>query len=183
MRVMPYSLWNDIFYNRNQIYDYHSFTNAVASYPTLCNENSSNQYTDDEMCLRELATMFAHMEQETSLLHFTTELACTPTNLSHSACNYKSTNWSKNAWPPVSGVQYYGRGPFQLTWNFNYGPYSSIAFNGDKNVLLKNPDLVATDGRLSMMSAFWFYMTPQSPKPSMHDIVTGYWVPNSSDAN
>jgi len=69
-----------------------------------------------------------------------------------------------------------------LTWNFNYGPFSSIAYSGDKNVLLKNPDLVATDGRLSMMSAFWFYMTPQSPKPSMHDIVTKYWVPNSSDS-
>lgn len=32
-----------------------------------------------------------------------------------------------------------------------------------------------------MESALWFYMTPQSPKPSMHQVVTGSFVPNESD--
>ena len=27
----------------------------------------------------------------------------------------------------------------------------------------------------------WVYMTPVSPKPSMHEIMTGYYVPNSYD--
>ena len=27
----------------------------------------------------------------------------------------------------------------------------------------------------------WFYMTPSEPKPSMHDVVTGYWAPNAKD--
>jgi len=34
---------------------------------------------------------------------------------------------------------------------------------------------------LAIASAFWFYVMPQSPKPSMHDAVTGFWQPNTAD--
>jgi hypothetical protein len=34
---------------------------------------------------------------------------------------------------------------------------------------------------MAFRAAIWFYMTPQPPKPSMHDIATGYWIPNSVD--
>ena len=27
----------------------------------------------------------------------------------------------------------------------------------------------------------WFYMSPQSPKPSMHEVVTGFYVANERD--
>lgn len=46
---------------------------------------------------------------------------------------------------------------------------------------LKNPDLVAQDAYTAFAAGFWFYMNPQSPKPSMHDIVTGLFTPNSVD--
>ena len=48
--------------------------------------------------------------------------------------------------------------------------------------LLENPDLVHEDGSIAMAAAIWFYMTPQDPKPSMHDIMTGFYEPNSYDA-
>lgn len=32
-----------------------------------------------------------------------------------------------------------------------------------------------------MASAIWFYMAPQPPKPSMHDIVTTRWKPSQGD--
>lgn len=32
-----------------------------------------------------------------------------------------------------------------------------------------------------MCAGIWFYMTPQDPKPSMHDVMTGYFIPNSKD--
>ena len=32
-----------------------------------------------------------------------------------------------------------------------------------------------------MASGIWFYMTPQDPKPSMHDVMTGFFVPNAID--
>jgi len=47
--------------------------------------------------------------------------------------------------------------------------------------LLDNPERVASEGWLAFASALWIYMTPVSPKPSMHDIVAGFWQPNSID--
>lgn len=47
--------------------------------------------------------------------------------------------------------------------------------------LLNDPDLVATDGLISFETAFWFWMTPQSPKPSCHAVITGGWTPSEAD--
>ncbi len=77
-------------------------------------------------------------------------------------------------------MSYYGRGAHQLSYNFNYAPFSQVAF-GDASVLLNDPDRVAREGWLAISSAIWFYMTPGSPKPSMHDMMVGYWQANASD--
>lgn len=37
------------------------------------------------------------------------------------------------------------------------------------------------DGFLAMAAGIWFYMTPQDPKPSMHDVMTGFFEPNATD--
>ena len=50
-------------------------------------------------------------------------------------------------------------------------------------VLLKNPELVQEDSMSAFLSALWFYMTPQAPKPSMHDVASGWYVPTQSDLN
>ncbi|MCI45353.1 class I chitinase, partial [Trifolium medium] len=47
--------------------------------------------------------------------------------------------------------------------------------------LLNNPDLVANDAVISFKTALWFWMTPQSSKPSCHDVITGRWSPSSAD--
>lgn len=61
--------------------------------------------------------------------------------------------------------------------NYNYGRCGKdIGAN-----LLNNPDLVATDPVISFKTAFWFWMTPQSPKPSCHDVITGRWNPSGAD--
>ena len=52
---------------------------------------------------------------------------------------------------------------------------------GDVNVLLQDPDRVAREGWLAMSSAIWFAMTPQAPKPSIHEVVAGFWQPNERD--
>ncbi|KAL6134690.1 hypothetical protein ACLB2K_066918 [Fragaria x ananassa] len=80
-------------------------------------------------------------------------------------------------YPCAAGKQYYGRGPIQLSWNYNYGLCGkAIGAN-----LLNNPDLVATDPVISFKTAFWLWMTPQSPKPSCHDVITGRWNPSGAD--
>lgn len=80
-------------------------------------------------------------------------------------------------YPCAPGKQYYGRGPIQISWNYNYGQCGR-AIGVD---LLKNPDLVATDPVISFKTGLWFWMTPQSPKPSCHDVITGRWNPSGAD--
>jgi len=53
---------------------------------------------------------------------------------------------------------------------------------GDKMILLKDPDRLATDGWLAAASGIYFYMAARSPKPSIHDVVTRFWRPNAIDA-
>ena len=48
--------------------------------------------------------------------------------------------------------------------------------------LLNNPDLVATDPTVAFKTAIWFWMTPQSNKPSCHDVITGLWTPTARDS-
>jgi basic endochitinase B len=83
-------------------------------------------------------------------------------------------------YPPVAGKKYYGRGPVQLSYNGNYG-YAGDCILGDHNILLKNPDLIETDPVLAFKTAIYFWMTPQTHKPSAHDVMIGVWQPKASD--
>lgn len=90
--------------------------------------------------------------------------------------NYCDTNYPQ--YPCAPGKKYYGRGPIQITHNYNYGPAGKAIVSD----LLANPDLVATDPTISFKTAFWFWMTAQSPKPSSHDVITGRWTPSAADS-
>lgn len=51
------------------------------------------------------------------------------------------------------GFKYRGRGPIQLTGKANY-----VAFSKDMGIdVVSNPDLVATDKKVALMSAIWFW--------------------------
>ncbi|XP_059647410.1 basic endochitinase [Cornus florida] len=80
-------------------------------------------------------------------------------------------------YPCAPGRKYFGRGPIQISYNYNYGQ-AGRAIGVD---LLNNPDLVATDPVISFKTAIWFWMTPQSPKPSCHDVITKRWTPSGAD--
>lgn len=83
--------------------------------------------------------------------------------------------------PPVPGRSYHGRGVIQLSWNYNYGAFSHWLYDNGlmrdvitaRDTLLRRPDLVATNGALSILSGVWFWMTPQGQKPSSHDVLYG----------
>ncbi|KAJ0039540.1 hypothetical protein Pint_28628 [Pistacia integerrima] len=87
------------------------------------------------------------------------------------------TSHETTDWPCPPGKQYYGRGPIQLTHNYNYGQ----AGRGIRADLINNPDLVATDTVISFKTAIWFWMTPQANKPSSHNVITGRWTPSDAD--
>ncbi|XP_066370466.1 chitinase 1-like [Miscanthus floridulus] len=80
-------------------------------------------------------------------------------------------------WPCAAGKKYYGRGPIQISYNYNYGPAGQAIGAG----ILANPDLVASNPTVSFETAVWFWMTPQSPKPSCHAVMTGQWRPSGAD--
>jgi hypothetical protein len=47
--------------------------------------------------------------------------------------------------------------------------------------MLMQPEILELDPVKLWSSALWFYMTPQSPKPSMHEVVIGRFEPNAVD--
>jgi chitinase len=58
----------------------------------------------------------------------------------------------------VGGKRYYGRGPIQLSWNYNYCRASEFLF-GNAATLQQDPDLVARDPKVAWATALWFWMT------------------------
>ncbi len=80
-------------------------------------------------------------------------------------------------YPCASGKSYHGRGAIQLSWNYNYGQ-AGDALGVD---LLANPEQVATNPEYAIATALWFWMTPQAPKPSAHDVMVGNWIPSAQD--
>ena len=198
MSIIDEATWEFIFPVAAEVYQYEELLKAVYKFPAFCGERPlDSPLTLKEVCAKELATVFAHATQETGGhspesvfgveewrqgLYYITELGCSDTGV---GCEYRGgtcqeNTWQGQTWPCYPGAKYYGRGAKQLSYNYNYGSFSDTMF-GDVDVLLTNPERVAQEGWLAISSAFWFYMTPQSPKPSMHEVVTGFWVPNSYD--
>uniref|UniRef100_A0A915AI28 Glycoside hydrolase family 19 catalytic domain-containing protein n=1 Tax=Parascaris univalens TaxID=6257 RepID=A0A915AI28_PARUN len=111
-----------------------------------------------------------------------------------SECNVAGTYCSSspeiNYWYPCEGSTepvdgyytgcYFGRGALQISYNYNYGQFENwLRSRGIIVNLLAEPNLVLTkmDPPLAVLASLWFYMTPQPPKPAMHDIVIGLWNP------
>lgn len=196
-RLLPAAKWDYYFAARDTSYTYQRFLQAVAKFPAVCDDYSDGRNAD-AICRHSLATMFAHFGQETGDhnassplpqwrqgLKYLRELGCDETG---AGCGYniecadpvfnKVWTCGKNA--DGSFKKYFGRGAKQLSYNYNYGPFSQAMHDGDQSVLLKNPDLVASTW-LNLASATFFFVYPQPPKPSMLHVLDGTWVPNAAD--
>jgi chitinase len=83
-----------------------------------------------------------------------------------------------STYPCVPGKRYSGRGPKQLSWNYNYGQFSE-SFCGDAQVLLDQPELVSTNPTLAWASSIWFWFTGgacnpgETCKPNCHEVFVG----------
>jgi len=156
--------FRELFPRADPAYTYTNLLKAFAKFPALC--------TNQQICRKTLATMFAHFQQETDGLFYLNEIN---RNVYCSAWS----DWVAAAYPCTSGKRYFGRGAKQLSWNYNYGAFSTAMF-GEAKVLLENPELVSNTW-LNFASALWFFVTPQPPKPSMQAVLDGSWTPNSND--
>jgi hypothetical protein len=146
----------------------------AVDYESFCTEK------DIRTNKKELAAFFAHLAYETRSGFDDNEYK-DGLMLIHERDTSNSYIISHAIYPPTLGKKYYGRGPIQLSYNGNYGMASSFIF-GDKNVLLKNPELVETDPVVAFKTAIWFWMTPETEKPSAHDVIIGKWHPNADDS-
>lgn len=144
----------------------------VVDFGKFCNEKDalSNR--------KELAAFFANIAHETR--HGENEKYDDGLMLIHENNTSLPYIGESDEYPPVAGKKYYGRGPMQLSYNGNYG-YASDCILGDDKILLNNPDLVETDPVIAFETAIYFWMMPQTHKPSAHDVMIGKWQPKASD--
>uniref|UniRef100_A0A0D9WUA6 chitinase n=1 Tax=Leersia perrieri TaxID=77586 RepID=A0A0D9WUA6_9ORYZ len=179
--IVSRSLFDKMLLHRNDaacaaknFYTYDAFVAAANSFPSFATTG------DADTRKREVAAFLAQTSHET-----TGGWPTAPDGpYSWGYCFKEENNGNAGAycqqssqWPCAAGKKYYGRGPIQISYNYNYGPAGKAIGAG----ILSNPDLVATDATVSFKTAFWFWMTPQSPKPSCHAVITGQWTPSSGD--
>jgi hypothetical protein len=178
--IVSRQTYEAMFPHRNALYSYDNLIAAIQKFPDFCNVGTAEQRR------QEAAAFLANIAHETTGgwdaapdgryawgLYFVEEVGCDTGNCT----GYCDSN--NSTFPCVSGQTYHGRGPMQLSWNYNYGA-AGQALGLD---LLANPDLVKTDGVIAFQTALWFWMTPQPPKPSCHQVMTGGWSPSDDDQN
>lgn len=160
------------------LFTYEAFIEAATQFPAFATTGSM----DDRK--RELAAFLANISHETTGgwatapggpqawgLCFKEEVGC-GTGTCTGYCDPNNAQY-----PCAQGKTYHGRGPMQLSWNYNYG----AAGEALDLPLLTEPERVANDGTVAFLTAFWFWMTEQAPKPSCHDVMTGAWEPSQQD--
>lgn len=160
---------------------YNNFLTAIARYPYFCGEQGYFS-SIEEACKRELSSLFAHASQETGNTDVTQSFYwLREYGYVNGATNsYFNTGCAKPFDCTTNGfARFYGRGPNQLTYFYNYAGFSAAYFNGNYNFLLLWPDLVAYDGEMYFQTVIFFVMSNQPPKPSIHDILLGRYQPSA----
>jgi predicted chitinase len=121
-------------------YEYSGLTSALSAYPFTTTGS-------DTVKKREAAAFLANVSHETGGLVYIVE---------QDTANYPHyCDTSRPYGCPAGTAAYYGRGPLQLSWNFNY----KAAGDALKIDLLHNPNLVQTDAAVSWKTALWFWNT------------------------
>jgi predicted chitinase len=138
--IVTEAQFNQMFPNRSSFYTYAGLVAATRAYPAIFNTGS------DTVKRQEAAAFLANVHHETGGLQYIREI--------------NQANWSHycqagGQYPCAPGQQYYGRGPIQLSWNYNYGAAGqALGLN-----LLADPDMVARDATVAWQTAMWFWMT------------------------
>ncbi|MGW4199753.1 glycoside hydrolase family 19 protein [Streptomyces sp. NPDC004726] len=149
--VVSEAQFNEMFPRRNPFYTYKGLTDAMKAFPKFAHTGT------DTMRKQEAAAFLANIGHETGGLFYITEI---------NKDNYPL--YCDRDMPygcPAGHDKYYGRGPIQLSWNYNYkrvGDYLGVD-------LLNYPEKVETDPKIAMMTGLWYWNTQDGPGP-----VTGH---------
>ncbi|HKN51154.1 MAG TPA: glycoside hydrolase family 19 protein [Amycolatopsis sp.] len=143
--VVSEAQFNQIFPGRNGFYTYAGLVAATGAYPGFTTTGS------DVTRKQEAAAFLANVAHETGNLVFIVE---------QNTANYP--HYCDAGQPygcPAGQAAYYGRGPIQLSWNFNYKA-AGDALGID---LLDNPWLVENDAAVSWKTGLWYWNTQTGP--------------------
>jgi predicted chitinase len=143
--VVTEAQFNQMFPGRNSFYTYSGLTAALKAYPGFANTGS------DTTKKQEAAAFLANVSHETGgLVHI----------VEQNTANYPHyCDWSQPYGCPAGQAAYYGRGPIQLSWNFNYKA-AGDALGID---LLNNPWLVQNDAAVAWKTGLWYWNTQNGP--------------------
>ncbi|MFS8197161.1 chitinase [Streptomyces sp. CWNU-52B] len=143
--VVGEAQFNEMFPGRNAFYTYSGLTAALDAYPGFSNTGS------DTVKKQEAAAFLANVSHETGGLQYVVE---------QNTANYPHYCDSTQPYGcPAGNDKYYGRGPVQLSWNFNYKA-AGDALGID---LLNNPDLVQNDAAVAWKTGLWYWNTQTGP--------------------
>ncbi|MEU9028877.1 glycoside hydrolase family 19 protein [Streptomyces sp. NPDC048383] len=143
--VVSEAQFNQMFPNRNPFYTYNGLVAALSAYPAFANSG------DETTKRREAAAFLANVSHETGgLVHI----------VEQNTANYPHYCDATQPYGcPAGQAAYYGRGPIQLSWNFNYkAAGDALGIN-----LLANPYLVEQDPAVAMKTALWYWNTQNGP--------------------
>jgi predicted chitinase len=140
--ILSNAQFDQMFPSRNAFYTYQGLVTAANFYPAFAGTGT----TDTRK--REAAAAMANFNHETGGLWYITEIA------QGLYCDAGNTQY-----PCAPNQRYYGRGPIQLSWNFNYGAAGAAL----GLPLLTNPNLVQQDASVAWKTALWYWMTQTGP--------------------
>lgn len=143
--VVSEAQFNQMFPSRNSFYTYSGLTAAIQAFPAFANSGS------DTVKKQEAAAFLANVSHETGgLVHIVEQ---NQNNYPH-YCDA-----SQPYGCPAGQAAYYGRGPIQLSWNFNYkAAGDALGIN-----LLNDPWQVERNAATSWKTAIWYWMTQNGP--------------------
>ncbi|MFF5091002.1 lectin [Streptomyces niveus] len=143
--VVSESQFNQMFPGRNGFYSYSGLTAALSAYPAFANTGS------DTIKRQEAAAFLANVSHETGgLVHI----------VEQNTANYPHyCDASQPYGCPAGQAAYYGRGPIQLSWNFNYkAAGDALGIN-----LLADPWRVQNDAAVAWKTGLWYWNTQNGP--------------------
>lgn len=154
--IVSRAVFEQAFPDRDPFYSYNGLIAALRTYPAFTTTG------DDATRRREAAAFLANVDHETGGLKYVVE---------QNTANYGS--YCDNTKPygcPAGTDAYYGRGPVQLSWNYNYRT-AGEAIGID---LLANPAAVERDPAVAWSTGLWFWNTQLgAATATAHDAMVG----------
>lgn len=137
--VVSQAQFDKMFPGRNAFFTYKGLTDALSAYPGFAHTGDQNTRK------RDAAAFLANVGHETGGLRFVVEQ--NRANYSH-YCDH-----SQPYGCPAGASAYYGRGPLQLSWNYNYKA-AGDALHID---LLHDPYKVEKEPAVAWKTGLWFW--------------------------